>query len=956
MNPRWKYSFWFVVIVSFSWCVSAIAESETASSKRVSFERQIRPILNQHCIVCHGGVKQAGDISFVFRDQVLPPEGWVIQPGDPDESILLERVTSKDPDIRMPPPDHGAELSGEEIDLIRQWIAEGAEWEDHWSFRRPVLSPIPNVINTQWIRDDLDRFVLSRLEAKGMTPSLPSPPNLWLRRVSLDLTGLPPTPMEVSKFVESVKHRSETAYSEEVDRLLSSPHFGERWASVWLDLIRYADSDGLGVDARANVWKYRDWVIESLNNDMPYDEFTIKQLAGDLLPTPKLRDLIATGAHRLTQSNNEAGTDDEEFRIVAVLDRVDTTWQAWQGLTFGCTQCHNHPYDPFRHEEYYQAAAYFNNTSDSDLGDHSPTIKVPLDISEYVEFDKLRRECKDLQTAIWSKEYELLTGSFSWKSLSQLQAKANTVTQVAVRDNGIHSEFFADGALADETQYTLEAPLPAEISHITALRLTISPMDLERAASDSEWGFVLSHLDAELFTPGTNSRESLVFSRVIADEPAPLYDSNESLNPDSKEGFAALSRIYYPRQAAFVLKVPSVVPPGSWIRVRLKHNVGSAGFALVPRRGHLDVADDVSICSLLLDQKYERLKQLRQNLSEIETTETPVLNELPKHLSRITHVFDRGLFLTKGDIVGPGIPRALSTLENSKHPDRLALAKWLVSPQNPLTARVTVNRSWARLFGTGLVATEEDFGSSGERPSHPELLDYLAIRFQQTHRWSVKKILRQIVLSNTYRQAAATRKEFLKQDPNNRLLARGPRNPLSSEMVRDQALLTAGLLSTKLYGPPVQPPIPDGVWTPFDNEPWNTPTRGDEDRYRRSIYTYVKRSIPYPMAAVFDAPSRELCTPRRLRSNSPLQALTMLNDEVLVECAEALAERIERAGSTVAEQLRFGFELATSREPTSTEFAELIKLYENSGGNEDRLQALTQVASVLLNLDEVMMK
>ncbi len=768
LHPSSKYGFWLVVVVSFSWCVGAMAESEIASSERVSFERQIRPLLNQHCVACHGGVKQAGGISFVYRDQVLPPDGWVVEPGDPDESLLLERVSSNDPDERMPPPDHGAALSDNEIGLLRQWITEGAEWQEHWAFRVPVATLVPHVSNTEWILNDVDRFVLSRLEVEGMSPSDAASPNLWLRRVSLDLIGLPPSSTEVSSFIKSLESHGEAAYAEEVDRLLSSPHFGERWASVWLDLIRYADSDGLGVDARANVWKYRDWVIESLNNDMSYDEFTIKQLAGDLLPTTKLRDLIATGAHRLTQSNNEGGTDDEEFRIAAVLDRVDTTWQAWQGLTLGCAQCHDHPYDPFRHNEYYQSAAYCNNTSDSDLGDHLPTIKLPLDISEYVGFDKLRLESEDLQTSIGTKEFELLTGSLSWKSLTQLQAKANTVTQVAVRDNGINSEFFAGGALADKTQYTLEAPLPAEIRHIAALRLTIVPVDLERAASDSEWGFVLSYLAAELFVPCKDSVKGLVFSRVMADEPAPLYDPDESLNPDSKEGFASLSRIHFPRQAAFVLKTPSEVPPGSWIRVRLEHNVGSAGFALVPRRGHLAVTDDASICSLLADQKYERLKQLRQSLSEFETTETPVLNELPKHLSRVTHVFDRGVFLTKGDVVGPGIPRALTTLDNSKQADRLALAKWLVSPQNPLTARVAVNRFWARLFGTGLVATEEDFGSSGDRPSHPELLDYLAIRFQQTHQWSVKQLLRQIVLSNTYRQSAITRRELLEQDPYNR--------------------------------------------------------------------------------------------------------------------------------------------------------------------------------------------
>ncbi|WP_168205028.1 PSD1 and planctomycete cytochrome C domain-containing protein [Bythopirellula goksoeyrii] len=947
----WGSAFLFIMS-----CAGTLYANDSNKPTRVSFDRHIRPVLNKHCVACHGGVKQAGDISFVYRDQVLPPNGWVIEPGNPEESILLERVTSQDPDLRMPPPDHGPALSKEDCDLLRQWIAEGAQWQEHWAFRPPQPRFPPKIKNREWILNDVDRFVLARLEAEGLQPSEAASPNLWLRRVSLDLIGLPPTPSEVRSLTDAVKNRGEAAYAAEVDRLLASPHFGERWASVWLDLIRYADSDGLGVDARANVWKYRDWVIEALNSDMPYDEFTIKQLAGDLLPDPGIRDLIATGAHRLTQSNNEAGTDDEEFRIAAVLDRVDTTWQAWQGLTFGCTQCHNHPYDPFRHKEYYQFAAFFNNTADSDLGDHQPAIEVPEDISEYESYESLFQQNANLQNDLWKKDHSFLTYDVAWHPLKLLHAKSNTVTGIEVRENEGISEFIATDALADETEFTLEAPLPEHCDPIAAVRVTISPLHAERAISDSEWGFVLSHVDAELFIPGIETIRKLVFKRVITDEPVPIYDPNESLNPDSKEGFSAPSRIYHSRQAAFVLETQCEVPSGSWLRLRLKNNAISAGFALVPRRGHVEISDDPTLGTLVSDANYDRLEQLKKDLSEFQTTELPIMREIPEHLSRITHVFDRGLFLTKGEQVGPGVPQALPAFDDSEGLNRLALAQWLVSPKNPLTARVAVNRLWARLFGTGLVATEEDFGSSGERPSHPELLDLLALQFQQTHQWSIKKLLRQIVLSNTYRQSATVTRELLEKDPNNRLLARGPRSPLSAEMVRDQALSISGLLSSKLYGPPVQPPIPDGVWTPFDKEEWKTAARGEEDRYRRSIYTYVKRSIPYPMAAVFDAPSREFCTPRRLRSNSPLQALTMLNDEVLVECAESLAGRMDQAGLTLEEQFFYGFELATSRNPTPTELDELVSLYSNSGGDEKRLQALTQVATVLLNLDEIMMK
>jgi hypothetical protein len=502
------------------------------------------------------------------------------------------------------------------------------------------------------------------------------------------------------------------------------------------------------------------------------------------------------------------------------------------------------------------------------------------------------------------------------------------------------------------------------------------PLDPQTAVADSEWGFVLSHLEAELVVPEEESPRPIEFARVVGDEPHPFHDPQESLDAKSGRGFSAYSRIHYPREAAFLLKEPIPLPAGARLRVQLKHRVMVLGaFSLVTRRGHLAVTDDDRFTALLqaeeLRSDRDRLAALRQERKAIESTPIPVLAERPKRLERPTHVFARGLFLTKDKRVEPGVPASFPPLPDDVPANRLALARWLVSSDNPLTARVAVNRFWARLFGTGLVATEEDFGSSGEPPSHPALLDYLALRFQNELQWSVKKLLREWVLSRTYRQRSHVRPELLERDPHNRLLARGPRHRLPAEMVRDQALAIGELLHHELHGPPVHPPIPDGVWKPFQGgDKWSTPEVGEEDRYRRSVYTYTKRSIPYPMFAAFDAPSREFCSPRRLRSNTPLQALMTLNDETFAECMKGLARRMkyDTAGS-LEEKLAAGYLMATGHEIGAEQLSELKSLFQSMeqtyaadpdlknglAGTADGA-AFTVVAGVLLNLDEVMVK
>ena len=941
---------------------AAAAENvpEAAAGRRIDFNADIRPIFIAHCTACHGGVKQAADISFAYREQVLASDGWIVQPGDPDASTLIDRVLSDDPEVCMPPRDHGPRLSDDDIERLTRWIAQGADWREHWAFETPRAAPIPAVEASDWPLGPIDHFVLHRLVAAGLTPSPDAPADRWLRRVTLDLTGLPPTPGDRQSFLDDVQSRGEAAYAAVVDRLLDSPAFGERWASVWLDQIRYADSKGLGLDGPRNIWKYRDWVIDSLNQDLPYDQFTIKQIAGDLLPDATIDDHVATAAHRVTQSNEEGGTDDEEFRVAAVLDRVSTTWQTWQGMTFGCVQCHSHPYDPFGHEEFYEFAAFFNNTADSDLNQDWPAIEAPIDPRDHAEAERLDRQIGGLRQSIFDRQFALLTDSGVWQPLTGLCAETSNATRLSTQTVGDHEEFHTVGTVTQGADFTLTADVPPSISPITAIGLTALPLDPAAAIADTEWGFVLSGIRVRMLVEGQEPIE-ITIDRVIGDEMLPHLDPNETLNAKSSDGFAAYTRIHHPRRAALIPSSPVDVPESARLEVTLKHRVFMlSAFPLIIKRGHLSVSDDDRFTQLLTDERLtgqrDQLASAEARRAKIESTAVPVLRERPRHLARPQHVFNRGLFLTKDQRVSPDTPESMPPMADTPSPDRLTMARWMVAADNPLTARVAVNRIWARLFGTGIVASEEDFGSSGDPPTHPELLDYLAVEYQSTYGWSTKRLIRQVVLSRTYRQSSKTAREANLKDPDNRLLARGPRHRLSAEIVRDQALSLAGLLSDERFGPPVRPPIPEGVWRPFySGDLWENPAIGDRDRYRRSIYTYTKRSIPYPMFAAFDAPSREFCTPRRLRSNTPLQALMTLNDETFRECAAGLAQRMRAASDDPAQQITFGLQTVTLRDAADAEVDELLKLLDSIQSDEDH-QPLTTVATVLLNLDEVLTK
>jgi len=821
-----------------------LAKLPPAAKREVDFAHDIRPIFESHCWKCHGATKHESGLSLHLRDSAFAggDGGKAFEPGKSAESRLIHFVSGLDSDTLMPPDGEGERLTAEEVGLLRAWIDQGAKWPKeadavaasataHWAYQKPVRPPLPpiaNAKNAAWPRNEIDRFVLARLEREKLSPSPEEDRPRLLRRVSLDLIGLPPTPEEVDAFVADTRA---DAYERVVDRLLASPHYGERWARPWLDLARYADTDGYEKDPRRSVWPYRDWVINAFNQNMPFDRFTIEQLAGDLLPGATVEQRVATGFHRNTMTNTEGGVDPEEYRIYALIDRVNTTATVWLGTTLGCCQCHSHKYDPLKQKEYYEFMAFFNNTADSGSSP-APELEIPTPA-----IDADRAEIARIESTLNTPTPELARGQAAFEQLSLSTLPTWFVSTISVvRENA-----------------------------------TAQQKDLR-------------------------AKEY----RSIAPELKPLRD----------------------RLAALQKKVDN----------------------------------------------------------ERETT--LVLQELPT--PRKTHVFVGGSFLNPGDEVAPGVPAVLGSIEArtakpqpSVYPNRLVLARWLVGPDNPLTARVTVNRMWAAHFGTGIVATVEDFGTKGDPPSHPQLLDWLATELVRRG-WDMKAMHRLIVTSATYRQSPRVSPELFARDPQNRLLARGPRVRLEAEMVRDQALAVSGLLSPKIGGPSVMPPMPDGIWnSPYSGDRWST--SAGEDRFRRGLYTFWKRTSPYPSFMSFDAPSRETCVVRRSRTNTPLQALTVLNDPVYVEAAQALARRMVQPSADPSARATYGFRLVLARRPTAAELDRLLALYRQeierftkdvaaaramagpaaaapnaSAADVAELAAWTVVANVLLNLDETL--
>jgi hypothetical protein len=989
------------------------------SDDEVHFSRDIRPILNQSCMPCHGGVRQKNGVSFLFREEALgigKSGKRTIVPGKPNESELMARVTSSDPEARM--PYHAPPLARQQIELLRRWIKQGAKWEDHWAFVAPRPQALPAVKRSDWPLQPLDRFVLARLEKEGLSPSPEADKSALLRRVSLDLTGLPPTQEEQASFLSD---SSPNAYEKQVDRLLSSPRYGERWASMWLDLARYADTKGYEKDMeRPGVWPYRDWVIDAFNRNVPYDRFVITQLAGDLLPDATFEDQMATSFHRQTPVNDEGGTDDEEFRTVAVMDRSATTWSVLNGLTMNCVQCHSHPYDPIRHVEYYKSLAFFNTTQDADLPEDTPVLHVPKDKARYPEAARLQQELTKLGSAVvsrgrqleqqsqWSpihvtsattsvslalqweaSELERQLAALKQKTLTpkkekelrkylqqsiaddrkRVQAEAGKVKRLQISDGDLQASSNISG------KQTFELTAKVDVPVMTALRIEVYPTNSEIARHTPDLGFIVDRIDAWVIGRG-GQQNKIVFQSLIPDSESGL-DSAVSAAIESKReftddpganGFQTVPNLFHTRWIVGVPAKPIALGRGSQIKLRLTQTQEIDDKPALVRRAHLSVSGDSVWQTLPNDANWcsqlAQLTKLARQLKKIPTVPLPIMAEERDYDQRNTLEFERGNFLTKiGFPLVADVPGIFPRLPEGAPRNRLTLAKWFFSPGQPLTARTAVNRYWEQLFGTGIVETLENFGSVGEEPSHPELLDWLALHFQNDLHWDMKALLRELVISATYRQSPKATPALIERDPRNRLLARGPQQRLTAEMVRDQALLASGLLSNKMGGPPVMPPQPDGVWnTVYNDTKWKDAT--GPDRYRRAIYTYIKRTSGYPSFLTFDASDHDTSLARRIPTNTPLQALVTLNDPVYHEAAEALAQRMIAEQRSVDARIRYGARLVLSRDPTDLELAALRTLFQKTAavptlqpaaatvhGNSRALTAMTAVASVLINLD-----
>lgn len=1028
------------------------------SNNAVRFGRDVRPLLVEHCAACHGGVKQAGGLSFNFKERVFgkaDSDVPIVIPREPANSLMIQRVTA-DEENRMPPADHGKRLTAEEVATLRNWIEQGANWEEHWSFMPPQAHSVPQVKQVQWVRKPVDAFVLAGLEARGLSPSPEAGRLEWLRRVSFDLTGLPPAITDIDAFLAD---DSPTAHEKVVDRLLASSHYGERWASIWMDQARYADSQGYERDNLRTMWPYRDWLIRALNEDLPYDQFILRQIAGDLLPEGTLSDVIATAFHRNSPTNAEGGTDDEEFRVAAVLDRVNTTWQAVQGVTFQCTQCHDHPYAAFKNEDYYRFMAYFNTSRDWDLTDDAPQLAVPEKLEDFALARDLDRRMEQLRQEEVTQG-NTLSGATPWKALLPVIAKSTGVTELVLKaaEDGV-VEVHTQGTVAHNSRFTLDFVAPEGMDQITAIRLDALPRDPQTALRTPELGFVITEVRAGIVReggaanaapaesapegeaavpgaenppaaapaenppaaensaaqpavePGANppaeegaaggrrgarfggragvrggrgpgapgargntvdvGQEEIRFRWAIGDEVNSFAAAQDSLNGSSKGGWGAKPRINVPRRLVLIPETPVKLKPGERLRIVLRQeDAPNDMMPLVMNRSRYSVSSDPRWTELAGDaafkQRRETLAQLSQQRQALGRTMLLVMSEQDAALKRTSAMFTRGVWLDKGKDVTPGIPELFGTLPVEWSADRLGMAQWLVSEKNPLAARVAVNRVWENLFGLGIVETQEDFGPSGLLPSHPELLDDLAVRFRRDHVFSQKSLLRELVLSATYRQAASGTPASREKDPRNQWLSRGPRLRLTAEMVRDSALAASGLLTDKLFGPPVTPPQEETMNAPYSGAVWKNAE--GPDRYRRALYTRWRRSNAYASMVTFDAPNRLVCVSRRVATNTPLQALVTLNDTVYMECATSLGKEMQKnGGSGPGEQIAYGYRRVTSQAADEATLAELLKLYElareqyqrdaelaKAMGGTPESAALAIVGNALLNLDDAL--
>lgn len=984
----------------------SIAFGDRRNRDTPDFSRDIRPLFAENCFQCHGADKdrrKAGlrlDVSQGLFVQ-LESGRRAIVPGDSEHSELFRRITTRDEDLRMPPPESEKSISPREAGLIRRWIDGGARWKTHWAYRPVRRPPIPSVHRQQWPLNPIDSFILAKLQREGFVPSPPARKERWLRRVTFDLTGLPPTPQEMDAFL---KDDSTDAHVRVVDRLLHSPRYGERMAVPWLDLARYADTNGYHVDNAREMWRWRDWVIDALNQNMPFDQFTVEQLAGDLLPHPTLDQLIATGFNRNHMINFENGIIDEEYRTEYVADRVITTATVWLGQTMQCARCHDHKYDPISTREFYQLFAYFNNVPEKGVagkqGNAPPLIDAPTRLQQR-ELSRLHGQIVRLQQQMQQRiaesggaqaewENKLLAGrqelavppddvqfhfAFDETQGNQARDSGPEKRSAGITGNPIWVPRKVGGALLFtgdvcvdagpaanfETgeSFTLAAWIypttPDEMTIVAkaddarrGFELAISKRQLvfrlasrwpgqsiavvsEKPLDLSKWQHVIVTYDGSAKASGVSlyidgSRTEFEVARDTLDGDF-ANDANLTIGRRTREtGFRGMIddvRIYH---RVLTLAEATILsgrePILAIVRTPVERRNQQQRHMLA--KYYLEQHDQAYVT---LNSQHDQLIRRRTKL-EKQLPTTMVMQELPQ--PRATHVLVRGDYRGIGEQVSPGTPSCLPPLPQNAPQNRLALARWLVSPENPLTPRVVVNRLWQLHFGTGLVKTSEDFGTRGEFPSHPQLLDWLAGEFVRSG-WDVKHIQRLILTSATYRQSSRTTAELNRRDPENRLLARGPRKPLPAEFVRDQAMLASGLLVQRLGGPSVHPYQPAGLWREVSYSPGEFSAQQfvqehGEKLYRRGMYTFWKRSVPPPSLDAFGAPNREVCTVRRRPTNTPFHSLVLMNDPAYVEASRGLAERMIGQTDNDRKRIEFGFRSVVSRLPTEQEVAVLLRL------------------------------
>jgi mono/diheme cytochrome c family protein len=1082
LRRKWCYGIAGVGLAVIGYAL-AVAEptanttpSQTAqpsrSSAPIDFNRDIRPILSDHCFACHGPDEKSrkSGLRLDRKDDAFKPlrdGGYAIVPGKPDESELFRRITAENSQERMPPKNFPKRLKPEQIELIRQWILQGAPWAEHWAFVPPQKPNLPAVQDKSWPRNAIDYFILARLEREGLKPAPEADKITLARRVSLDLTGLPPTPAEVDAFLADT---SPDAYEKLVQRLLDSPRYGEHMARYWLDAVRYGDTHGMHLDNYREIWPYRDWVVRAFNANLPYDQFITWQLAGDLLPNPTEDQLIATGYIRCHITTNEGGSIEEEVYVRNVVDRVENFATVMLGMTFQCAQCHDHKYDPVTMRDFYSLFAFFNSMDGPDMDgnrkDPPPVLKVASD-EQKKQLADLRQQIAGLQKSQKQRAQAAEQEFSQWLAKVEEQRRQSGSALQQLSTQGLLGYYPLDEKAGSEVR-NLAKPGPNFQARVQgnpqwvpgkvggALRLDGNThvelggrnydFERDRPFSYGAWvklangnGTVLSKMNDsqafrgwDLFVLNDAVMVHLIHSwpdnaiKITAEEKLQRNEWVHLFVTYDGSSKAAGLKLYINGKPAKVRvevdnlrdsirnpagpkigrRTPSHPLVGEVDEVRIYERRLSdeevaalyQGDPLFPIAGILAIPAEKrtpqqkeQLKQFYLERFDSEYRRLAEQVEQLRAQEKRLDEALPVTLiyrerpqPRPAYILIRGEYDRKGEQVGRNVPAFLPGLRPEYPLNRLGLAQWLLDRSHPLTARVAVNRFWQQVFGTGLVKTAEDFGRQGEPPSHPELLDWLAVHFQESG-WNVKELMRLLVTSATYRQSAVTTPEKLAKDPQNRLLSRGPRFRMDGEMLRDQALFVSGLLVERIGGPPVKLPQPPGIWEAVGFVGSNTrefrPDTGREKVHRRSLYAFWKRTAPPPQMTAFDAPSREQCVVRRERTNTPLQALVLMNEVQYLECARALAERgMKEGGKSAAERIRWMFRLATCRWPDAQELATLQQSYETlkqrylnnpSAANQliqigeskpdpqldaVELAALTLVGNAILNLDEVLNK